>query len=191
MLSKVLAKLLEAPVKPEHPIDFIRDNLGATLFEKNRIEQLEQTVKDYKQEVADLKSQIDSLQKKLNEKASAENDNLAPVIVEPPIAAEASVDVKAASPTATLLTDESAKKISDSEKAVAPTLADIDEVKLIESAVVTTISYEPASQIVSAEESSSPKLVEEKIELSNGVKDEKPAETKVTVATDTVQTANP
>lgn len=190
MLSKVLAKLLEAPVKPEHPIDFIRDNLGATLFEKNRIEQLEQIVKDYKHEVADLKSQIDNLQKKLNEKTSVEGDNLVPVTIEPPIAVEASVEVKTATPTATSLTDESAKKITDSEKAVAPTTADIDEVKLIESAVVTTITFESPSQIVSAEEPSSSKLVEEKIELSNGDKDEKASEAKVSVTTDAVETAN-
>lgn len=60
-------KLLEAPVKPEHPIDFIRDNLGPTIAEKLRVEGLEQQLADYKKEVSDLKSQIEELKVKLDE----------------------------------------------------------------------------------------------------------------------------
>lgn len=60
-------KLLEAPVKPEHPIDFIRDNLGPTIAEKLRVEGLEQQLADYKKEVSDLKTQIEELKVKLDE----------------------------------------------------------------------------------------------------------------------------
>lgn len=66
-ITKVLMKLLEAPVKPEHPIDFIRDNLGPTIAEKLRVEGLEQQLADYKKEVSDLKSQIEELKAKLDE----------------------------------------------------------------------------------------------------------------------------
>lgn len=67
-ITKVLIKLLETPVKPEHPLDFIRDNLGPTLAEKHRTELLEQQLADYKQEVSDLKARIGQLQTKLSEK---------------------------------------------------------------------------------------------------------------------------
>lgn len=60
-------KLLETPVKPEHPIDFIRDNLGPTIAERLRVEDLEQQLADYKKEVSDLKSQIVELKVKLDE----------------------------------------------------------------------------------------------------------------------------
>lgn len=66
-ITKVLVKLLEAPVKPEHPIDFIRDNLGPTIAEQRRVEGLEQQVADYKKEVSHLKSQIEELKVKLDE----------------------------------------------------------------------------------------------------------------------------
>lgn len=66
-ITKVLMKLLEAPVKPEHPIDFIRDNLGPTIAERLRVEGLEQQLADYKKEVSDLKSQIEELKVKLDE----------------------------------------------------------------------------------------------------------------------------
>lgn len=66
----MLIKLLEAPVKPEHPIDFIRDNLGPTLVEKHRIENLELQLSEHKQEVTDLKTQIEQLLTKLNETKS-------------------------------------------------------------------------------------------------------------------------
>lgn len=66
-------KLLEAPVEPEHPIDFIRDNLGPTNAEKQRVEGLEQKLVDYKQEISDLKSQIDDLKEKLNKAIVSES----------------------------------------------------------------------------------------------------------------------
>lgn len=75
-ITKVLIKLLEAPVKPEHPIDFIRDNLGPTLAEKHRIESLEQQLSDYKQEVTDLKTQIEQLKTKVNEKDSSTSSQI-------------------------------------------------------------------------------------------------------------------
>lgn len=66
-ITKVLIKLLETPEKPEHPMDFIRANLGATQAEERRIESLEQEVSGYKKEVSELKSQLEAVKAKLNE----------------------------------------------------------------------------------------------------------------------------
>ncbi|XP_055297181.1 c-Myc-binding protein homolog [Sitodiplosis mosellana] len=66
-ITKVLIKLLETPEKPEHPMDFIRQNLGASQAEERRIESLEQEVIGYKKEVEDLKSQLEAVKAKLGE----------------------------------------------------------------------------------------------------------------------------
>lgn len=63
----MLIKLLETPEKPEHPMDFIRENLGATQAEERRIETLEQEVIDYKKEVTELKTQLETVKTKLKE----------------------------------------------------------------------------------------------------------------------------
>lgn len=152
MLTKVLIKLLDAPVKPEHPMDFIRDNLGATHFEKNQIEQLEQTVKDYKHEVDDLKFQIEELKKKLNEKNASETakDVVVPAVIVESIsddkdipAIQSPVKVAAVS----ISVEESDKKIAESEKAIAPATPEVDEIKSIESAVVVE-TVEPAATAI-------------------------------------------
>lgn len=66
-ITKVLTKLLEAPEKPEHPMDFIRANLGASQAEEMRIASLEKEVDDYKKEVSELKSQLEAVKTKLSE----------------------------------------------------------------------------------------------------------------------------
>lgn len=66
-ITKVLIKLLELPEKPEHPMDFIRANLGASQAEENRIASLEKEVDDYKKEVSELKSQLEAVKAKLSE----------------------------------------------------------------------------------------------------------------------------
>lgn len=151
MLSKVLIKLLEAPVKPEHPIDFIRDNLGATMFEKKQIEQLEQTVRDYKQEVDELKTQVEDLKQKLNEKAVAIKPSVPVSVADVPpppssamtaIASESSAVVKKATSANVSTDSDSGKKINESEKAIAPTTPHVDEVKSIESATVVVAAVD-------------------------------------------------
>lgn len=125
-ITKVLIKLLETPVKPEHPIDFIRDNLGPTLAEKHRIEQLEQQVADYKQEVSDLKKEIEGLKGKLSDCTTKKAvDSAAAEPSETKSDAEAkdesadsqpeAVNSGGAEPDAT-----AEKKIIESEKAAAP-----------------------------------------------------------------------
>lgn len=172
MLSKVLIKLLEAPVKPEHPMDFIRDNLGATMFEKNQIEQLEQTVRDYKHEVDDLKSQIDDLKRKLDGKTVIEakmsneaadavipaKETVAVEVAAPVVAVTAGPTVAGEEPSSDQassianlsVADDSDKKTVVSEEAVAPIPSDVDEVKTIESAAGATASLSRVEDVVTA-----------------------------------------
>lgn len=63
----MLIKLLETPEKPEHPMDFIRANLGATQADEKRIASLEKEVDDYKKEVTELKTKLEAVKAKLNE----------------------------------------------------------------------------------------------------------------------------
>lgn len=66
MLSKVFIQLLESPEKPEHPIDFIRENLGASVKEKLQIDFLKQEVDSYRHQVEELKKQLEEAQKQQN-----------------------------------------------------------------------------------------------------------------------------
>lgn len=154
-ISSVLVKLLETPVKPEHPIDFIRDNLGATNYERLKIEQLEKQVADYKQEVYDLKHQIDELKTKLNEKSTNETEKIPEKSGENDETAVPALKVNAQSTTAqepitgavasggaapTAITGDSVdKKITESETAVAPapSITDDEEIKIEASATAT------------------------------------------------------
>lgn len=143
MITKVLIKLLEAPVKPEHPMDFIRDNLGATMYERNQIEQLEQQVNDYKKEVSDLKSQIDELKSKLGDKEN-DDEKLSNVNVASDTAAVAEkvsetavnalVSLAPAINGGAKIDDSADNKISESEKAVAPASVAVDDIPVIEAA---------------------------------------------------------
>lgn len=64
MLTKVFIQLLESPVKPEHPIEFICENLGSSIKQKVEIDMLKQQVQTYRQQVEDLKKQLEDVQKK-------------------------------------------------------------------------------------------------------------------------------
>lgn len=59
--------MLETPERPEHPMDFIRANLGASQVEERRIATLEQEVIGYKKEVSELKTQLEAVKSKLKE----------------------------------------------------------------------------------------------------------------------------
>lgn len=61
MMSKVLVRLLEIQEKPEHPIDFICENLGPTRKETVQIEILKQEVAEYRNQVEDLKRQLEEV----------------------------------------------------------------------------------------------------------------------------------
>lgn len=141
MMTKVLIKLLETPVKPEHPIDFIRENLGATQYERNQIEQLEQQVNDYKQEVIDLKSQVDELKLKLSEKDELKvtnGDVVSPVKVavdNSKTTDDAAIVENTVSNGGGIVDDSTDKKISESEKAVTPVTPTADDIPVIEAAV--------------------------------------------------------
>lgn len=63
MLSKVFIQLMENPEKPEHPIDFIRENLGASLQEKMQIDLLQQEVASYRLQVEELKQKLVAVHK--------------------------------------------------------------------------------------------------------------------------------
>lgn len=152
MITKVLIKLLEAPVKPEHPMDFIRDNLGATMYERNQIEQLEQQVNDYKKEVTELKQQIDELKSKLSEAETGEekltNGNGASdaTVVAEKVAETAASSSVTPAPTISggaKIDDSSDDKISESEKAVAPASVTVDDVPVIEAATADEQSLVP------------------------------------------------
>lgn len=148
MITKVLIKLLEAPVKPEHPMDFIRDNLGATMYERNQIDQLEQQVNDYKKEVIDLKNQIDDLKSKLKETDKSEEKLTSGNVVDSAIVEKITETAVSASPTPTLtggakIDDPADIKISESEKAVAPASVDVCEVPVIEAATAVDQSKVP------------------------------------------------
>lgn len=73
MLTKVFIQLLESPVKPEHPIEFICENLGSSIKQKVEIDMLKQQVQTYRQQVEDLKKQLEDVQKKqqITDKADA------------------------------------------------------------------------------------------------------------------------
>lgn len=198
MLTKVLIKLLDAPIKPEHPMDFIRDNLGATHFEKNQIEQLEQTVKDYKHEVEDLKYQVEELKKKLNEKNAAES--AAKDVAVPAVLAENNSDEKDIPPAnqspvkvaaVSITVEESDKKIAESEKAIAPATPEVDEIKSIESAVVVE-TVEPAATAVANGEGPvvvEPSVIVEGATDAGNVADEK-KEVVIKAATEVKETDN-
>lgn len=153
MITKVLIKLLEAPVKPEHPIDFIRDNLGATMYERNQIEQLEQQVNDYKKEVTELKQEIDELKSKLhdtesvavtltNGNAKSETTvNAGEKVAE--TAASASVPSVPTINGGAKIDDSVDDKISESEKAIAPASVATDDVPVIEAATADEQSSVP------------------------------------------------
>lgn len=156
MITKVLIKLLEAPVKPEHPMDFIRDNLGATMYERNQIELLEQQVNDYKKEVTDLKSQIDELKSKLGDKEKGDekltNGNVtsdAAAVAEKMVekvaetAASASVSPAPAINGGAKIDDSADNGISESEKAVAPASVAVDDIPVIEAATADEQSTVP------------------------------------------------
>lgn len=59
MFSKVLVELMNIPEKPDNAIDFIRENLGATMKEKMQIDHLQQEVESYRKQVEDLKRQLE------------------------------------------------------------------------------------------------------------------------------------
>lgn len=61
MMCKAMIELMNSPVKPENPLDFIRDNLGATLKEKMQIDHLQQECEAYRKEVDDLKRQLEEV----------------------------------------------------------------------------------------------------------------------------------
>lgn len=157
MITKVLIKLLEAPVKPEHPMDFIRDNLGATMNERNQIEQLEQQVSDYKKEVTELKQQIDELKSKLSENkkddekltngtvTSDATAATATVVVEKVADTAATVSVAPAGSGGAKIDDSADNKISESEKAVAPASVAVDDVPVIEAAAADEQSSVPVA----------------------------------------------
>lgn len=197
MLTKVLIKLLDAPVKPEHPMDFIRDNLGATHFEKNQIEQLEKTVKDYKHEVEDLKFQIEELKKKLNDKNAAESAK--DVVAVPAALAENNTNekdipvnqspVKVAAVSITV--EESDKKIAESEQAIAPATPEVDEIKSIESAVVVETVEPAVTAVVNGDGPAvaEPSVIVEGATEGGNVADEK-KEVVVKAATEVKETDN-
>lgn len=146
MISKVLIKLLEAPVKPEHPIDFIRDNLGASSFERKKIEQLEQQVAGYKQEVADLKQQVDELKTKLNEKTVVDETEVPKTdeTNEKLVEKETKTDVKEkeneAGASAGGANPDVENKVNETEKAIVPaTITDEQQVKSEEAATADDV----------------------------------------------------
>lgn len=59
MLTKVLIKLMTIPEKPDNPIDFIREHVGASLKEKEQIEILQQEVDSYREQVESLTKQLE------------------------------------------------------------------------------------------------------------------------------------
>lgn len=59
MLTKVLIQLMSIPEKPENPIDFIREHVGASLKEKAHIEILQQEVNAYREQVEHLTKQLE------------------------------------------------------------------------------------------------------------------------------------
>lgn len=151
----MLIKLLEAPVKPEHPIDFIRDNLGPTLAEKHRIENLEQQLTEYKQEVSDLKAQIDQLKSKLSESEKTSDSNDVTAIVADATNADDGVKGEEVKPVELVngkcggeAEIPAEQIISESEKAATPVEPKdvIVETSDAEKAdIAETISNEPAS----------------------------------------------
>lgn len=156
MITKVLIKLLETPVKPEHPIDFIRDNLGATLNERNRIEQLEQQVNDYQKEVAELKSQIVTLTAKLSEKECADEkstENTVAADTTDPIAIVEAEKVTDTPSGGGKIDDTTETKIIESEKAVAPTSIAASDVPVIEAATADEQNPVSTDEVVVAVES--------------------------------------
>lgn len=58
MFTKVLIQLMRHPEKPDDPIEFIREHMGASLKEKQHIEILQQEVDFYRQKVDDLAKQL-------------------------------------------------------------------------------------------------------------------------------------
>lgn len=52
---------MEIPEKPESPVEFIRENMGCSLKERNQIEFLKEEVEVYKKQVNDLKKEIAGL----------------------------------------------------------------------------------------------------------------------------------
>ena len=58
MISKVLVKLFELPVKPEQPVNFILENLGVSTKSNIQIELLQEEVENLKQQVENLKQQL-------------------------------------------------------------------------------------------------------------------------------------
>lgn len=59
MFTKVLIQLMRVQDKPENPIEFIREQMGASLKEKQHIEILKQEVEFYRQKVDELTKQLD------------------------------------------------------------------------------------------------------------------------------------
>lgn len=150
MFTKVLVKLLETPVKPEHPIDFIRDNLGATVLERSQIDQLERKVSDYEKEIGGLKREIAELQVKLKEQAAEVASATEEAVTEPPEEAASSEPKEgAAAPVpasgGAKVDDSSDKRINESEKAAAPSSNAVDNGPVIEAATANSASAVPES----------------------------------------------
>lgn len=196
----MLIKLLEAPVKPEHPIDFIRDNLGPTLAEKHRIENLEQQLTEYKQEVSDLKAQIDQLKSKLSESEQSSDSNDATVIVADTTKADDEVKGDEVKPPAELVKSvelvngkcggeaeiPAEQKIAESEKAATPVEAkevivetsDAEKADIAESNSAEPTSKQPDEEITKTDAAAA------------SVENEKNEKETTTAAEDAVKTAD-
>lgn len=120
MLSKVFIRLLESTDKPEHPIEFICENLGPTRKESVQIESLRQEVADYRNQVESLKKQLEEVTA-LNRLATVAAAESSPSIMK--------IDIVDNVVATTTMTDDLllSTKTNDAVAAVVVAVAPIDE----------------------------------------------------------------
>lgn len=177
MLTKVLIQLMTIPEKPENPIEFIREQVGASLKEKQQMKILEHEVEFYRQKVDELTKQLEEIQVQtgvqVNIVDSQADSFKSAELVAPQPESVVVVEAKESSPAAPLVEEQqpAAKEIvaeiaAEGIAAESPTIVPEMEVKAtVDAAPVVVAATVAVAQDAAVKEESEP-IVADSVKLT-------------------------
>lgn len=177
MLTKVLIQLMTIPEKPENPIEFIREQVGASLKEKQQMKILEHEVEFYRQKVDELTKQLEEIQVQtgvqVNIVDSQADSFKSAELVAPQPESVVVVEAKESSPAAPLVEEQqpAAKEIvaeiaAEGIAAKSPTIVPEMEVKAtVDAAPVVVAATVAVAQDAAVKEESEP-IVADSVKLT-------------------------